>query len=479
MMQLHLKQSVLSFANSHPTLSKGTLIPPSLEQAVLSLDGNSTATNHPPFLPQLPSSDLSSYIEMILKQANLSQSETNIEIVTKLLIHQMPVTKPTIQSILTNHKAHKHIPLDYLVLSQKNQGLISKRAIGELTRFTVNEPNNPNNLEQVTTKLMTLLEHPECFETTTQYQSYCDTVMNVLKESFFSLQIDSSPTVFLSNEIHLPITTENETVPTVLSNDYYGTTNDRFDETNARISSFLPDSPKEAVTKLTFRPVIQSLPTTLSTVHSSTSKATLTYDIKSLFLELFSIPPKQLGKKDSALQHIQSVTKQLEELIKKTKDFLPKEQKEEIELQYESITKTTSDLPMCSEHCTYIQLPIRLNEQTVPSDLYIIKQKPNESDSTSSVTVLLHLNLTHLKNLDIFLHLSSNVLSASFYTEEDCISTLLKQHITKLSDRLSKHSITFHSNFFTRKQDQTILSELQQEINDPMKPYPTSFDIRT
>lgn len=130
---------------------------------------------------------------------------------------------------------------------------------------------------------------------------------------------------------------------------------------------------------------------------------------------------------------------------------------------------------------TYIQLPLKLQNQNVHGELYVYTKKKERLTNPKEISVLLHLDLTHLGALDIQIQLKGQQIHSSFFMDDENTLKLLKVNVSILETRLLEKGYLFTSEFQVKE---TPLGQLEHflqpnsEHNTNQKVNRYSFDIR-
>lgn len=113
----------------------------------------------------------------------------------------------------------------------------------------------------------------------------------------------------------------------------------------------------------------------------------------------------------------------------------------------------------------YVQLPVKLNGEGQTGDLYVLANKKKLSEKNQQITALLHLNMTELGNMDIFVKLKEKNITTNFTLEKEEIIDFLEAHMDELNARLEKRG--FHSNTtVSLAKDKTDVSEEISNVFD-------------
>ncbi|WP_167958316.1 flagellar hook-length control protein FliK [Anaerosporobacter faecicola] len=126
----------------------------------------------------------------------------------------------------------------------------------------------------------------------------------------------------------------------------------------------------------------------------------------------------------------------------------------------------------------YVQLPIKLKEQYVHSDLYVYTKKKNLREHPENISVLLHLDMENLGATDIHVTLARSSVQAKFYLSDDFSTELLKNNIDLLEDGLARNGYLFHAEFFQREKNVDIVKDIIEKDQPATSLKRFSFDIR-
>lgn len=127
---------------------------------------------------------------------------------------------------------------------------------------------------------------------------------------------------------------------------------------------------------------------------------------------------------------------------------------------------------------SYVQLPLKLQNQMTNADLYVYTRKKNLKDNPSQISVLLHLDMDHLGPLDIHLALEKNQVHSKFYADDAASLKVLKENFSQLEDALVRQGYYIQSEFIPRERDVDIVRDFMERDlpNASLKRY--TFDIR-
>lgn len=86
----------------------------------------------------------------------------------------------------------------------------------------------------------------------------------------------------------------------------------------------------------------------------------------------------------------------------------------------------------------YVQIPLRLSGQNASSELYVYRNRRNQSDPDGELTAFLHLDMEHLGSTDVSIKLKEKNVTANFYLDDDASYELVEKHLPILEKHLKK-----------------------------------------
>lgn len=129
---------------------------------------------------------------------------------------------------------------------------------------------------------------------------------------------------------------------------------------------------------------------------------------------------------------------------------------------------------------TYVQLPLKLSEQSAHGDLYVYTKKKELSEKNGKITAMLHLDMTNLGSMDIFAQLENNSVDLNFKMENEDALNLMKDNIDILIERLEKRGYVSNVQFDIDKIEDDFVDDFleheQLKHQIPMQRF--SFDVK-
>lgn len=127
---------------------------------------------------------------------------------------------------------------------------------------------------------------------------------------------------------------------------------------------------------------------------------------------------------------------------------------------------------------TYIQLPLKMNQNQANGDLYVFTNKKNLAKKDGNLSAFLHLDMQSLGAVDVYVTMKMEKLSTKFYLEREELMDFMEENIHFLNERLENKGYSVNSQVLKREKDVNVMEEmLNKESNIPLlSKY--SFDVR-
>ncbi len=132
----------------------------------------------------------------------------------------------------------------------------------------------------------------------------------------------------------------------------------------------------------------------------------------------------------------------------------------------------------------YIQIPLKTGLQNAHGDLYVYANKHKRISEDGSVSALLHLDMDHLGNLDVYLKLQDQKVQTHFYVEDDDTIDFLAANIHLLDERLAEKGYSVNSAVTGRPKpgepaaEQDVVSRIRGENSEEKVISLSSFDAK-
>ncbi|WP_455715617.1 flagellar hook-length control protein FliK [Anaerosporobacter sp.] len=126
----------------------------------------------------------------------------------------------------------------------------------------------------------------------------------------------------------------------------------------------------------------------------------------------------------------------------------------------------------------YVQLPLKMKDQFIHSDLYVYTKKKNLRENPDNISVLLHLDMEYLGPMDIHINLTRGNVQTKFYITDEFSTSLLRNNIDLLEEAMTRNGYLLQTEFIERKKEIDIVKDIieKDQPTTSLKRY--SFDIR-
>jgi hypothetical protein len=84
----------------------------------------------------------------------------------------------------------------------------------------------------------------------------------------------------------------------------------------------------------------------------------------------------------------------------------------------------------------YVQIPLKMMENTAHGDLYVYTNKKNLAAADGNLSALLHLDMEHLGPVDVYVSMEAAKVNTHFYLQDDSLLDFMMAHIQVLNKRL-------------------------------------------
>ena len=131
----------------------------------------------------------------------------------------------------------------------------------------------------------------------------------------------------------------------------------------------------------------------------------------------------------------------------------------------------------------YAQLPVKLDQNQMNSDLYVYMNKRNMKSSKEEVSALLHLDMDHLGATDVHVSLHGTNVHTRFYVEDEISAKIIDEHMIMLEKAINENGFNLTNEVITREPalatspNMVVKEMLGDDLEKSVKRY--SFDMRT
>ncbi len=130
----------------------------------------------------------------------------------------------------------------------------------------------------------------------------------------------------------------------------------------------------------------------------------------------------------------------------------------------------------------YAQIPVKLDQNQMNSDLYVYMNKRNIKDTKEAVSALLHLDMDHLGATDVHVSLHGTNVHTRFYVEDEVSARIIDEHMTMLEKAINDNGFQLTNEVITREPalateaNMVVKEMLGDDLEKSVKRY--SFDVR-
>lgn len=231
---------------------------------------------------------------------------------------------------------------------------------------------------------------------------------------------------------------------------------------------------------------ISSLPDSSSeSVASLFSSDSFSLLFKSNIKNLWTMSPSDISKgSDSISEHYSNLLRDLSETTRLIQNNLSGQGSESLSKQTTSMQDSLNFMEQINTLFSYVQLPVKFQDQTIHSDLYVYTKKEELKRHPDRVSVLLHLDMEYLGNLDIHIEKHNNQINAVFYCSDNDNAALFRKNIQLLTDTLNEQGYLFNASISNKQKSTDVVKEFidtkssaqTSEAGSSLKRY--KFDIR-
>ena len=128
---------------------------------------------------------------------------------------------------------------------------------------------------------------------------------------------------------------------------------------------------------------------------------------------------------------------------------------------------------------TYLQLPLKMNEDKAHGDLYVYTNKKNLAKKDGNVSALLHLDMQHLGTMDIHVQMTDyENVKTHFILQKEEMLDFIGEHLHELDAAINKRGYNMHSDVSLNKEARDVPDIMFNRGTNEKLIQTTSFDIR-
>ncbi len=198
--------------------------------------------------------------------------------------------------------------------------------------------------------------------------------------------------------------------------------------------------------------------------------------LKQAMADQWTLTPEQLKEEGAVKEMYQRLSRQMQDL----QQVLTQAGKEGTALAKtaQSVQSNVDFMNQLNQVYTYVQLPLKLQNQNAHSELYVYTNKKNLKEKKGDLTALLHLDMERLGSTDIFVKLQGSAVETEFYFEDEMSCRLISGYAGQLVERLEQKGYSCEVKVENRKKKQHFVEDFLEREKPPAKLHRYSFDVK-
>lgn len=395
-------------------------------------------------------------LKKILLSAGISVTGKNLNLVKTLMNEHLPVDKQTLTFYLKQMGSFPNANLKTLILMNKNDIPITSDSLNVIENYKTNEATIINEVQSLS-------------------QEIPNVILDILKESGAKAAL-SLQNEFLQFFMEKPVAS----IPPQLREELvlvFEQLKIPEDSQGLKETILNKDTSAEMIIKeitdFFDKSILPEKNNIIQKILESDSYREL---FREVLLKDVLLEPKDL-KEEGKLKEYYT------ELLEKTKDL--NSVLESADKGDSKASKTVSDMNKSihfmntlNDTFAYIQLPLKLANQNVHGDLYVLKKKKIDQNK-EEFTAMLHLDLEYLGKVNIFIKMKGKTVNSTFTLEKKDSVKLIEKNLVLLTEKLSEKGYQFITSVKEEESKNEFMDELldQGTTDSLVKRY--SFDVRT
>ena len=181
-------------------------------------------------------------------------------------------------------------------------------------------------------------------------------------------------------------------------------------------------------------------------------------NLKKGLTEKFLLTPDEVGEDGQ----VEKLYERLDSQLSRMNQALQGMAKENPALSQsiQNLSSNVEFMNQLNQMFTYVQLPLKLSGQETAGELYVYTNKKNLAKKDGQVSALLHLDLEHLGEIDIYVSLRDSHVSTKFCLSDEKALDLVAANIDTLNQRLMKRGYSVDASFEQKDKAQHPIDEM-------------------
>lgn len=199
--------------------------------------------------------------------------------------------------------------------------------------------------------------------------------------------------------------------------------------------------------------------------------------LKKSITEKFLLDPSDISKDGNVSKLYEKMNNSLHSLMEE----LSSQGKQNTTL-YQNVNNLTSNIDFINQlnqTFTYVQIPVKLDNQNANGDLYVYTNKKSLASKDGDISALLHLDMDNLGTVDVHVTLKeSNNVKTKFYLKDDSVIDLFAANIDTLNKRLESRGYSMSSEFIQKESTNAVIDTIVKSHGNIQGIVSESFDAR-
>lgn len=199
--------------------------------------------------------------------------------------------------------------------------------------------------------------------------------------------------------------------------------------------------------------------------------------LKRAMEEQWLTTPENLEEEGAVKELYQRLGKQMEQL-QQILNQTGTQQGAELAKSAQTVQSNLEFMNQLNQMYTYVQLPLKLQNQNVHSDLYVYTNKKSLMEKDGELTALLHLDMEHLGATDIFIKMLGTSVETTFYLEDSKSYEIILNHMDRLTEKLEEKGYQCKIEVENKEKQQNFVEEFLEQEKPVGKFQRYSFDVK-
>ena len=203
----------------------------------------------------------------------------------------------------------------------------------------------------------------------------------------------------------------------------------------------------------------------------------LTEQVKNLLLEEWAIKPENFANKEEVkalYQKIKNQAGQMQELF-----AAAGKTETQAGQTLQNMNQNLQFMENVNQFFPYLQIPLKASLENAHGELYVYQKKKGKVSEDGSCSALLHLEMEHLGNLDVYVKMKDYNVSTQFTLANEETLDFLAAHIDLLNERLNKKGYHMNAEMkYKQEEKEDVIGRIRGEkVQGAVISY-TAFDVR-